>query len=55
MNRGAWWVTVHGVAKGQTHLKQFSMYACPTETGNTVDSKIFIFNFGLQFTTTLFS
>ena len=23
MDRGAWWVTVHGVAQGQTRLKQF--------------------------------
>ena len=27
MNRGAWWTTVHGVAKGQTCLKQLSMQA----------------------------
>ena len=55
MDRGAWGAKVHGVTKGQTQLKQFSMYACPTETGNTADSQIFILNFGLQFTTTLFS
>ena len=55
MDRGAWGAIVHGVTKGQTQLKQFSMYACPTETGNDVDSQIFILNFGLQFATTLFS
>ena len=55
MDRGAWGAKVHGITKGQTQLKQFSMYACPTETGNTADSQIFILNFGLQFTTTLFS
>ena len=26
-NRGAWWATVHGVAKNQTWLKQLSMHA----------------------------
>ena len=25
MDRGAWWATVHGVAKSQTQLKQLSM------------------------------
>ena len=28
MDRGAWWATVHGVAKSQTPLKQLSMDAC---------------------------
>ena len=27
MDRGAWWATVHGVAKSQTHLKRLSMHA----------------------------
>ena len=27
MDRGAWWATVHGVAKGQTRLKRLSMHA----------------------------
>ena len=27
-DRGAWWATVHGVAKSQTQLKQLSMHAC---------------------------
>ena len=27
MDRGAWWATVHRVAKSQTRLKQLSMYA----------------------------
>ena len=26
--RGAWWATVHGVAKSQTQLKQLSTHAC---------------------------
>ena len=26
MGRGAWWVTVHRVAKSQTQLKQFSTH-----------------------------
>ena len=25
--RGAWWVTVHGIAKSQTQLKQLNKYA----------------------------
>ena len=28
MDRGAWWVTVHEVAKSQTQLKQQSTKAC---------------------------
>ena len=28
MDREAWWVTVHSVAKSRTRLKQMSMYAC---------------------------
>ena len=29
MDRGDWWATVHGAAKSQTQLKQFSMqHAC---------------------------
>ena len=28
VDRGAWWVTVHGVAQSQTRLKQLSMHAC---------------------------
>ena len=28
MNRGAWWVTVHRVAKSQTWLKWLSTYTC---------------------------
>ena len=27
MDRGAWWATVHGVAKSQTRLKQLSRHA----------------------------
>ena len=30
MDRGAWWATVHRVAKCQTRLKQLSTYACIT-------------------------
>ena len=26
MDRGAWWVTVHGVKKGQTQLNQHAQY-----------------------------
>ena len=28
MDRGAWWATVHGVAKSQTWVKQLSMQSC---------------------------
>ena len=28
MARGAWWATVHGVAKSWTQLKQLKMQAC---------------------------
>ena len=28
MDRGAWWATVHSVAKSQTQVKQFSMHPC---------------------------
>ena len=30
MDRGAWWATVHGVAKSRTQLKRLSMYAFTT-------------------------
>ena len=38
MDRGAWWVTVHGVAKSQTQLKQLSMHT-QCETGILKSSK----------------
>ena len=28
MNRGAWWATVHGVAKSQTRLSDFHSHVC---------------------------
>ena len=33
MDRGAWWATVHGVARSQTRLKWLNMHTCiyPTE------------------------
>ena len=30
MDRGAWWATVHGVAKSRTRLKLLSMYLAHT-------------------------
>ena len=30
MDRGAWWATVHGVAKSRTQLKRLSTHACTT-------------------------
>ena len=27
-HRGAWWATIHRVAKSETRLKQLSMYTC---------------------------
>ena len=38
MVRGAWWATVHGVAKSQTQLKQLSMHThIATRKGRTLD------------------
>ena len=31
MDRAAWWVTVHGVSKSRTQLKQLSMHAYNTK------------------------
>ena len=28
VDRGAWWVAVHGVAQSRTRLKRLSMHAC---------------------------
>ena len=40
MDRGAWWVTVHGVAKSPTQLKQLSTSACTrVMEGNQLYSK----------------
>ena len=37
MDRGAWWTTLHGVAKSRTRLKYLSMHACIGEgNGNTL-------------------
>ena len=37
-DRGAWWATVHGVAKSQTQLKQLSMHThIATRKGRTLD------------------
>ena len=37
MDRGAWWTTLHGVAKSRTRLKWLSMHACIGEgNGNTL-------------------
>ena len=33
VDRGAWWAVVHGVAKSQTRLKQFSSSSSNGETG----------------------
>ena len=30
MDRGAWWATVHGVAKSQTRLSHLALYLCVT-------------------------
>ena len=29
VDRGAWWATLHGVAKSQTQLSDLTLYACP--------------------------
>ena len=33
MNRGAWWATVHGVAKGRTQLSDPANYLCAWHIG----------------------
>ena len=33
MDRGAWWATVHGVAKSQTRLKQLSSSSSSSRVG----------------------
>ena len=33
-DRGAWWATIHRVAKSQTGLKQLSMLACIVYKGS---------------------
>ena len=38
MNRGTWQVTLHGIAKSQTRLKQLSTTAVPTLTRNETPS-----------------
>ena len=35
MDRGAWWATVHRVARSQTRLKQLSTHACVHSVNNT--------------------
>ena len=32
MDRGAWWDTVHGVAKSQTRLSDYHLHLCETTT-----------------------
>ena len=34
MDRGAWWAAVHGVAKSQTQLNDFTCHAMKTYNGN---------------------
>ena len=43
VDRGAWWATVHGVAKSQTRLKQFSMQKFPLHYWFFVFSLFFSF------------
>ena len=40
MDKGAWWATVHGVAKSQTPPKQLSAHTHPTESLNTRTSSL---------------
>ena len=40
MDRGAWWVTVHGVAKSRTGLKRLSMHACILLAGKDIQMTI---------------
>ena len=46
MDRGAWWTTVHGVAKSQTQLKRLSTRMVSLQTANVhlwSDLTIFFF------------
>ena len=47
MDRGAWWATVHGVAKSQTRLSDFYTFHVPLlldsfVIGSLIDSNIFL-------------
>ena len=51
MDRGAWWATVHGVAKSWTRLKQLSTHALFTQIKhkkNKYKNKEGIFSFTVQ-------
>ena len=39
MDRGAWWATVHGVAKSWTRLKQLSMQTTKASDNNVMGTK----------------
>ena len=43
MDRGAWWATVHGIAKSQTQLKWLSMHAVLTYPVMVTFSYFFLF------------
>ena len=40
MDRGAWWATVHGVAKSQTRLKQFNTHTRTVARGQNASVQI---------------
>ena len=42
MGRGAWWATVHRVAKSGTQLKRFSTQACTFTTSATQAALLFL-------------
>ena len=42
MDRGAWWATVHGVAKSWTWLKQLSTHTCTCAHTNTYTHTYFM-------------
>ena len=51
MDRGAWWATVHGVAKEQdmteqlsTHGKWFKSLTWKKKNGNSTSDKKYVFN-----------
>ena len=35
MDRGSWWATVHGVAKSQTRLSDWTTYTCRSQSPNS--------------------
>ena len=48
MARGAWWATVHRVAKSQTQLRRLSTHACTVEV-NTILNQLHFNKINLKY------